>query len=130
MSFSTVCLSIGIQVIKLNSKMFRWTSLKIQSLEFIGYCCLFTWFLYILIKFFLPFIVNGPSKSKNLSIESNSGVVSLYTFLYFLSDMMSLIFMIWEIMLEVIVFHRHNQRVQHIHNSSLSSCCFMRTEGQ
>lgn len=38
--------------------------------------------------------------------------------------------MIWESMLEVIVLHRHNQRVQHIHNSGLSSCYFMRAEGQ
>nr|AWV49810.1 vomeronasal type 1 receptor 12 [Nannospalax galili]AWV49812.1 vomeronasal type 1 receptor 12 [Nannospalax galili]AWV49813.1 vomeronasal type 1 receptor 12 [Nannospalax galili]AWV49814.1 vomeronasal type 1 receptor 12 [Nannospalax galili]AWV49816.1 vomeronasal type 1 receptor 12 [Nannospalax galili] len=130
MSFSTVCLFNGFQAIKLNPRICKWIEIKIRSIKFIGCCCLLSWFLHLSVNSFLPFVVNGPVYEKNLSVESNhvscswakpAMHISFSTILYFSPDMMSLIFMIWASGMVILVIHRHKQRVQHIHSSSLSS---------
>ncbi|XP_005369414.1 vomeronasal type-1 receptor 1-like [Microtus ochrogaster] len=129
-SVSTVSLFNGFQAIKLKPKMCRWIALKMQSKEFIGYCCLFNWFLHLLMNLLLPFLVNGPLNERNASVESNggyctwtlpAGCVLLYNILYFSPDVISLIFMSWASILAIVVLHRHKQRVQHIHTYSFSS---------
>nr|AWV49923.1 vomeronasal type 1 receptor 14 [Nannospalax galili]AWV49927.1 vomeronasal type 1 receptor 14 [Nannospalax galili]AWV49931.1 vomeronasal type 1 receptor 14 [Nannospalax galili]AWV49945.1 vomeronasal type 1 receptor 14 [Nannospalax galili]AWV49949.1 vomeronasal type 1 receptor 14 [Nannospalax galili] len=130
-SFTIVCLFNGFQAIKLNPRICRctWIQLKIRSLKFIGGCCLLIWFLHFLMNSFLPVIVDGPLNERNLSIETNHGScswkmpehASIYTLLYFFPDMMTLVFMIWASGLVILVLHRHKQRVQHTHSSSLSS---------
>ncbi|CAO2627070.1 Vomeronasal type-1 receptor 1, partial [Lemmus lemmus] len=129
-SVSTVCLFNGFQAIKLKPRMCRWIALKIQSKEFIGYCCLLTWFLQLLLNLFLPFRVNGPLNERNASVESTGGYCSwtipagcvfLCNLLYFSPDMIGLMFMSWASILVIVVLHRHKQRVQHIHTHSFSS---------
>ena len=128
MSVSTVSLFNGFQAIKLKPRMCRLIALKMQSKEFIGYCCLFNWFLHLLMNLFFPFLVNGPLNERNASVESNGGYCSwtipsgiVFLFLYFSPDMISLIFMSWASVLAIVVLHRHKQRVQHIHTYSFSS---------
>ena len=72
-SVSTVSLFNGFQAIKLKPRMCRLIALKMQSKEFIGYCCLFNWFLHLLMNLFFPFLVNGPLNERNASVESNGG---------------------------------------------------------
>uniref|UniRef100_A0A452R7E0 Vomeronasal type-1 receptor n=1 Tax=Ursus americanus TaxID=9643 RepID=A0A452R7E0_URSAM len=125
-SFSTICLLNGYQVIKLNPSICRWMELKIRSPKFIGFCCFLCWILHLSINSFIPVIVNGPSNSKNLSVKTNgycswNGVLRfniLYTVIYFSLDFMSLGFLVWASSSMISTLLRHKQQVQHIRNNS------------
>ncbi|XP_032703489.1 vomeronasal type-1 receptor 1-like [Lontra canadensis] len=126
-SFHTLCLLNGYQVIKLNPSICRWAELKIRSPKFIGFCCFLCWILHLLINSFILVIMNGPSNSKNLSVRNN-GQCSwneelrfkiLNTVTYFFLDFLSLGFMVWASSSMIFILFRHKQQVQHIHNSRL-----------
>ncbi|XP_008585883.1 PREDICTED: vomeronasal type-1 receptor 1-like [Galeopterus variegatus] len=128
-SFSTVCLFNGFQVIKLNSSVCRRLELKMRSLKFIGFCCCLCWILHLMINAFVPITVNGPLNSKNLSVKTNYGHCSwnmrirfkiLNMIIYFSPEIMSLGFMIWASIFMVVILLRHKRRVCHIHGHRLS----------
>ncbi|XP_005414412.2 PREDICTED: vomeronasal type-1 receptor 1-like [Chinchilla lanigera] len=129
-SFSTVCLLNGFQAIKLNPSICRWMELKIRSLRFIGFCCFLCWIQNLSINSSIVIVVNGPLSCKNITVRASCGhcswtmierYSSLYAFLYFSLDFISVGFMIWASGSMVLALHRHRQRVQHIHSHSLSS---------
>ncbi|XDB60551.1 hypothetical protein AB1E18_013919 [Capra hircus] len=129
-SFSTICLFNGFQVIKLKPSIWRWMELRMRALRFIAFCCFLCWIVHILISSCILIIVKGPLNEKNFSTRNNYGycswymiqgsVGSLYTVMYFSLDIMSLGFMVWASSTIVLFLCRHKQRVQHICSNRLS----------
>ncbi|XP_016071400.1 PREDICTED: vomeronasal type-1 receptor 1 [Miniopterus natalensis] len=129
-SFSTICLYYGFQVIKLNPSIWRWMELKFRSRKFISFCCFLCWILQLLINSCVLILTNGPLNGNYRSVKNNSGfcswniqeslVGSLTVVIYFFPHFMSLGFLIWAGSFLVLFLHRHKQRVQRICSSRLS----------
>ncbi|XP_076986598.1 vomeronasal type-1 receptor 1-like [Tamandua tetradactyla] len=128
-SFTTTCLHNGFQAIKLDPRVSSWMELKIRSPKFIGFCCFLCWIPHLLINLLIPVRVKGPLKAKNFSLIKDDVHCSwpktekskaVYTLMYFCTDIMCLIFLVWACGSMVLILYRHKHRVQHIHRNSLS----------
>ncbi|KAM9632843.1 vomeronasal type-1 receptor 1-like [Trichechus inunguis] len=128
-SLSTTCLLSGFQVIKLCPRISRWMEQRIRSQNCIGFCCFLCWILYLSLNTFIAMNVTG-SKRKNMSMEKNYGycyspipdrfVVLLHAVIFSSIDVICLVLLIWASGSMVLVLHRHEQQVQHIHSNSFS----------
>ncbi|XP_037675831.1 vomeronasal type-1 receptor 1-like [Choloepus didactylus] len=128
-SFTTSCLLNGFQAIKLDPSISGWMELKTRSPKFVGLCCFLCWIPHLLINTLIFRIVKGPLQLTNCSSMKNYAYCSwlmpernaiLNTLMYYSTDFMCLIFMVWASGSMVLVLYRHKHRVQHIHRNSLS----------
>ncbi|XP_006903019.1 PREDICTED: vomeronasal type-1 receptor 1-like, partial [Elephantulus edwardii] len=125
-SLNTTCLLSGFQALRLRPSSPRW----IRSPMNIALCCSLCWFLNLLMNSFIPIKVLDSQNIQNgsgaksfgycSSNRRNTFTESLHTALFFSTDAVCLVLMLWASGFMVLVLHRHRQQVQYIHRNSLS----------
>ncbi|KAM9631690.1 vomeronasal type-1 receptor 4-like, partial [Trichechus inunguis] len=128
-SLCTTCLLSGFQAVTISPSNSRWAELKPKAPKFVKPSCLLCWILHLLINIIVPVRVTSPRNATNIT-EKDFGLCSvkgsgsftslLYAFLFSFLDILCLAPMGWASGSIVLFLHRHKQRLQYIHHTSLS----------
>ncbi|XP_043849906.1 vomeronasal type-1 receptor 1-like [Dromiciops gliroides] len=133
-SLSITCILSGFQVITISPRNSRWAELKSEAPQCIGPTCFFCWCFYLLINFILLGTMHNSRYLTNNTKIWNLGYCSILTpasfnaaffaLVFSIPDFICIGFMISASTYLVLLLHRHQQQVQHIHNPQLSTKMF------
>ncbi|XP_008581047.1 PREDICTED: vomeronasal type-1 receptor 4-like [Galeopterus variegatus] len=130
-SVDTTCLLSVFRVITISPRTSRWEELKVKVPKNMGTFNILCWTLNMMLNIMVPVYVTGKLSNKNITKKTNYGYCyalshgkfteSLYISLVLFHDIFSFGLMVSASSFMVFILHRHKQRVQHIHRTSISS---------
>uniref|UniRef100_A0A673TYA2 Vomeronasal type-1 receptor n=1 Tax=Suricata suricatta TaxID=37032 RepID=A0A673TYA2_SURSU len=133
MSISSTCLLSVFQTITISPMNSCWKELKVKAPKYVGISIFLCWNHYTFINLVFPMYVlymSSQWSTKNITQEGDSGFcftihqetirALLYAVLIVCPEVLFSVLMIWASSTMVFILHRHKQRVQHIHRTSVS----------
>ncbi|XP_051017838.1 vomeronasal type-1 receptor 4-like [Acomys russatus] len=130
-SISTTCLLSVFQAFTIRRKESCCKDQKLKDAKYIG-CYIFSlWFLYLLVNFFFCAYTLLKRHNKNLTGNQDFGYCFiggydelnglLYAVLVLCPEIFFSVVISWSSSSMIVILYRHKQRVQHIHNTHVSS---------
>ncbi|XP_044540870.1 vomeronasal type-1 receptor 3-like [Gracilinanus agilis] len=130
-SLCNTCLLSVFQAITISPSNVKWTKIKKRAPKYILPCCLLSWIFNFLLDIIGPLNVSSfrnctEERWRIGHISFGLHAINIIKILIWESvvDALFVSLMIWSSGYMVLVLHRHNQQVQHIHNISLSPRTF------
>ncbi|KAG3255721.1 vomeronasal type-1 receptor 4-like [Ictidomys tridecemlineatus] len=122
---STSLLSV-FQAIKISPENSSCSELKVKAPKYIGFSIYLSWILYLLINIIIIYdwknSNNNATSLRDLgycfSVDSEIILQSLYATLVTVPDVLCVGLMLWASSSMVLILHKHQQRMQHVHKCS------------
>ena len=117
----STCVLSTYQSLMLTPRRAEWVMLRGKALKVTGPSCCTCWMFSLLMYIYVPVKITGPwdrynnSDSQGKWFCSISGTVTVFGYLWFISDAMFITLMVWSSGSTVLLLHRHHQRVQYLH---------------
>ncbi|XP_059100917.1 vomeronasal type-1 receptor 4-like [Peromyscus eremicus] len=131
MSIGTTCFLSVFQAITISPGKSFWLVLKVKAPKHIGLFTSLCWIHYMSVNMFFPVYRYIKGNSNNLTHKSGMKYCStsshddlassLYTTFFVFPEILISVIIVWSSTSMVVILHRHKQRVQHIHSTSVSS---------
>ncbi|XP_060026991.1 vomeronasal type-1 receptor 4-like [Erinaceus europaeus] len=130
-SLCTTCLLSVFQAITISPWTSRWAGLKDKAPGYMSILISLSWVLEMPINVMFPIYLSASLKKINTTdlkvfifysdVYHGQTSNSVCTVLLFLTDAVCLGFMLWASVSMLLILHRHQQRVQHLHRNKVSS---------
>ena len=117
----STCVLSTYQSLMLTPRRAEWVMLRGKALKVTGPSCCTCWMFSLLMYIYVPVKITGPwdrynnSDSQGKWFCSISGTVTVFGYLWFISDAMFITLMVCSSGSMVLLLHRHHQRVQYLH---------------
>ncbi|XP_016048520.2 vomeronasal type-1 receptor 4-like [Erinaceus europaeus] len=130
-SLCTTCLLSVSQAITISPWTSRWAEVKDKAPRYMSICISLSWVLEMLINVIFPIYLSASLNNINTtdmkvfifysSVCNDQTSNSVFTALLFCTDAVCLGLMLWASFSMLLILHRHQQRVQHLHRNKVSS---------
>ncbi|XP_060027021.1 vomeronasal type-1 receptor 4-like [Erinaceus europaeus] len=130
-SLCTTCLLSVSQAITISPWISRWAGIKDKSPRYIRICISLSWVLEMLINVMFPIYLSASLNKINTTdmkvfifcsaVRNDQTTNSVFTALLFCTDAVCLGLMLWASVSMLLILHRHQQRVKHLHRNKVSS---------
>ncbi|VTJ90128.1 Hypothetical predicted protein, partial [Marmota monax] len=127
-SIGSTCLLSVFQAIKISPENSSYSELKVKAPRYFGLSIYLNWILYLLVNIMIILQMTRKRSTYNITnmkdFEYCSGVhrdttlQSLYAALVTFPDVLCVGLMLWASSSMVLILHRHQQRMQHVHKAS------------
>ncbi|KAM5133537.1 vomeronasal type-1 receptor 4-like [Callospermophilus lateralis] len=128
MSFGSTCHLSVFQAIKISPENSICSEIKVKVPKYIGFVIYLSWILYLFINIIVISSMTGKKSNNNatslrdlgycFAVDSDIILRSLHAALVTVPDFLCVGLMLWASSSMVLILHRHQQRMQHLHRSS------------